>query len=282
MSIPPIAAAAVLGGANLHAAWNVGIRGGPDRRATTALLVAASGLMGAVLLPFLPAPAIGAWPYLAVSAVLHVVYFNLVAEAYSLGALSLTYPVMRGTAPALTAVIAAVGFGEGLGAAEWGGLLLISLGVSLQARRSGKPGELRALRFALANSLIIALYTVNDGFGARASHSAFAYALWTFVLPAIPTALVLMRGRVPLLFAGDSAASLLRRGVGGGFCAVASYASALWAMTQASIGAIAALRETSMLFGVLFAWWFLAERPRRGRLAALAMIAVGAIVLDMG
>ncbi len=282
MTVPPMATAAVLGGAALHAAWNVGIRGGPNRRASTALLVLAAGVIGAAALLFLPTPAAAAWPHLAVSALLHVLYFNLVAEAYSLGAVSLTYPVMRGAAPALTAAIAAVGFDEHLGVAGWCGLLLISLGVGLQARRAGKVGEARALRFALANALIIALYTVNDGLGARLSHSPVAYALWTFVLPAIPTALVLMRGRLSLLFTGDTLPSLLRRGLGGGLCSITSYALALWAMTRAPIGAIAALRETAMLFGVLFAWWFLAERPGRRRMAALAMIAVGAMILDVG
>lgn len=281
MIIPPVATAAVLGGAGLHAAWNVGIRGGADRRASTAVLVLAAGLIGAVLLPFLPLPAASAWPHLAVSAVLHILYFNLIAEAYSLGAVSLAYPVMRGAAPALTAVIAALGFGERLGVAGWAGLLLISIGVCLQARRSGVHGEARALRVALANALIVALYTVNDGLGTRLSHAPIAYSLWTFVLPALPTALVLMRGRLDRLFSADRLGSLLRRGVGGGCCSVGSYTLALWAMTLAPIGAIAALRETSMLFGVLFAWWFLAERPTRRRVLALSIIAVGAMILDI-
>jgi len=281
MIIPPIATAAVLGGAALHAAWNVGIRGGTDRRASTALLALAGGLISAVALPFLPAPAVAAWPHLAVSAVLHVLYYNLLAEAYSLGAVSLTYPLMRGVAPALTAAIAALGFGEHLGIAGWSGLILISCGVCLQARPQGKPGEARALVFALANALIVALYTVNDALGARLSHSPVTYALWTFVLPAVPAALVLMRGRLALMFTGDTLPSLLRRGVGGAICSIAAYAVALWAMTQAPIGAVAALRETAMLFGVIFAWWFLAERPGRDRLLALAMIAIGAAILDL-
>jgi drug/metabolite transporter (DMT)-like permease len=281
MIIPPVATAAVLGGALLHASWNVGIRGGADRHASTAMLVLAAGLIGAMVLPFLPVPAASSWPHLAISALLHILYFNLIAEAYSLGALSLAYPVMRGAAPALTALIAALGFGERLGMAGWAGLLLISLGVGLQARRSGAHGEARALRFALANALIVALYTVNDGIGTRLSHTPFAYSLWTFVLPALPTALVLMRGRLDLLFRADSLGSLLRRGVGGGCCSVGSYTLALWAMTLAPIGAIAALRETSMLFGVLLAWWFLAERPTRRRVLALSVIAVGAMILDL-
>lgn len=281
MIVAPIATAAVLGGAALHAVWNVGIRAGADRRASTGVLALAAALMAAIVLPFLRAPSVQAWPHLALSAALHVLYYNLIAEAYSLGSISLTYPIMRGTAPALTALFAALVFGERLGPGGWAGLLLISLGICLQTRRQGHVGELRALLLALVNALIIALYTLNDGLGARVSHAPVAYALWTFVLPAIPAALILARGRIGRLFAGDSVSSLLRRGVGGGICSMASYALALWAMTLAPIGAVAALRETALLFGVLFAWLFLAERPGRRGVAAAAIITLGAAVLDL-
>jgi drug/metabolite transporter (DMT)-like permease len=282
MTIPAIATAAVLSGAALHAAWNVGIRSGVDRRASTAALVLGAALISLIALPFLPAPAAAAWPHLVISATLHILYFNLVAETYTLGAVSLTYPVMRGAAPALTAIIAALGFGEHLGSGGWFGLLLISSGVFLLARRQGKPGEGRALIFALGNAIVIALYTVNDGFGARISHSPIAYALWTFLLPAPPAALILLRGRLGQLFAAGGVLALFRRGLGGGFCSVASYTLALWAMTLAPIGGVAALRETAMLFGVLFAWWFLSERPGKRGIIAITIIGAGAAILDLG
>ncbi|MGC8491316.1 MAG: EamA family transporter [Syntrophobacteraceae bacterium] len=282
MIVPPVATLAVLGGAALHAAWNVGIRGGANRRASTALLALSAALTSALILPFLPPPARAAWSHLAITAILHVLYFNLVAEAYSFGAVSLTYPVMRGTAPALTAAIATLGFGEHLGVYGWAGLLLVSGGVCLQTRRQGGGSEGKALAFALMNAIIIALYTVNDGIGTRLSHSPLAYALWTFVLPAIPAALILVRGRIGEIFTGDAPLSLIRRGVGGGLCSIASYALALWAMTLAPIGAVAALRETAMLFGVLFAWIFLQERPGRRALFAVLLIIAGAGILDCG
>lgn len=281
MTVPPIAVAAVLGGAALHAAWNVGIRGGLDRRTATALLALSAALIGALGLPFLPAVNPAVWPHLFLSAALHILYFNLVAEAYSRGAVSLTYPIMRGSAPALAAAIAALGFAEPLAPAGWGGLILITGGVWLQARLRGEAGEGRALSIALLNALIIACYTVNDAFGTRLSHSPIAFALWTFVLPAVPCSLILLRGRLSRLFTGTRPAQAWLRGLGGGLCSVASYTLALWAMTKAPIGAVAALRETAMLFGVLFAWWFLGERPRRRSLFAVALIALGAAVIDL-
>ena len=282
MILPPVAAGAVLFGAALHAAWNVGVRYGARQRETTAVLAASTSLIGAAALPLLPAPAAAAWPHLAISAVLHVVYFNLVAEAYALGAISLTYPVMRGTAPAMAAAMAAVGFGERLRPLGWGGLVLISAGVVLQTRRDGAAGEGRALAIALTNALVIALYTVNDGIGARISHSPIAYALWTFVLPGVPAALILTRGRVGRVFAEKNAGAILARGAGGGACSVASYTLALWAMTLAPIGAVAALRESAMVFGVAFAWMFLHERPHARTILAALTILLGAVVLDMG
>ena len=281
MTIPPWAITAVLAGAALHAAWNVAIRGGADRRSATIGLILGGAVIAGATLPFLPQPRAAAWPHLLATALLHIVYFNLVGEAYARGAVSLIYPVMRGTAPALTALIATIFLGETLGGAGWCGLLLISAGVGLLARRRGEAGEGRALVLALANAIIIALYTANDGVGVRLSEAPLAYALWTFVLPAIPAILILARFSPTRLRAALKPGPLLR-GFGGGACSIASYALALWAMTQAPIGAIAALRETALLFGVLFAWWFLHERPGSRGLTAIAIIAAGATVLRLG
>jgi drug/metabolite transporter (DMT)-like permease len=280
-AVPLAALGAVLTGAALHAAWNVGIRGGADRRIATIGVLIGASLVGALALPFLAAPASASWPHLALSALMHLFYYYLIAEAYQAGAVSLAYPIMRGTAPALTATIAALGFGEQLGLHGWAGLLAISGGVILLAQPRGEPGARRAIRFALANAVVIAIYTVNDGFGARLSGAPVSYALWSFVLPAIPSTLLLLRFRLTRLKAfGDPRVML--RGLGGGACSFASYALALWAMTRAPIAEIAALRETAMLFGVLFAWWFLHEQPNKRGLLAVAIIAAGAAMVELG
>ena len=281
MTVPPVAAAVVLGGAALHAAWNIGIRGGADRRLATAEVMIGSALIAALGLPFLKPPAEAAWPHLALSLVLHTLYFNLVAEAYVRGGISLIYPVMRGLAPALTAIVVTIGFGEHLGAGGWAGLGLISAGVLALAHRSGGADERRGLAIALLNATVIAAYTTNDGFGVEASAAPLAYALWVFVLPAAPAALILTRLKPARLTAPGLTAPRLLRALGGGVCSVASYATALWAMTLAPIGAIAALRETSMLFAVLLAWTVLGERPGRRGLLAIVLIAAGAATLRL-
>jgi hypothetical protein len=76
--VPPLVTVAVLAGAALHAAWNVGIRGGADRRASTAALLCGAVLISTLTLPFLAGVDSVAWRHLAVSMVLHVLYFTAI------------------------------------------------------------------------------------------------------------------------------------------------------------------------------------------------------------
>ena len=277
-AIPPVALAAVLGSAVLHAGWNVALRAQRDRRRETALLLIGTVVLAALFLPFLAPPARAAWPHLAISGALHVLYFILISEAYSHGGVSLAYPLMRGTAPMLTALVAVAVLGERLSAWSAAGIAGISLGVILMAKRSGEPGESRAIPFALANAVVIAAYTLNDALGARASHAPLAYTLWVEPLACAPTLLWLLRGRPLLLPNGRE----LLRGIGGGGASVGAYAIALWAMTLAPIAPVAAARETAMLFGVAFARIFLGERPGARGWAAAVLIAAGAATMRLG
>lgn len=278
MIIPPLAFAAVLAGAVLHATWNVGVRAQADRRLSTATLLLGSAIIAVVGLPFLTPPRPASYPYLAAATVLHAVYFNLVAEAYTRAEIALAYPVMRGVAPTLTTIVAVVFIGEHLGLLGWIGVLLVSAGVALMARRRGVPDERRALAIALGNAALIAAYTTTDALGARASASPLAYTLWLMLLTAAPACVFLLRGQRWRSLALDGRAL---RGLGGGACAIASYSLALWALTRAPIGPIAALRETSMVFAVLLAWWWIGERPSRRGWIAVTAIAAGAIALRL-
>jgi drug/metabolite transporter (DMT)-like permease len=278
MPLSPVALAAVLGSAVLHAGWNVAVRAQRDRRREMALVVVGAVILGILILPFLTPPERASWPYLGVSAVLHVIYFILIGEAYSRGGVSLAYPLMRGTAPVLTAIVAVAWLGETITPGAIAGILGISVGVILMARRSGDPGETASIPFALANSVVIAAYTLNDALGARASLSPIAYTLWVEPLSCVPTLLWLLRGtRLKLPTPTE-----LLRGIGGGGASMGAYGIALWAMTVAPIAPVAAIRETAMLFGVAFARIFLGERPgRRGWVAAL-LIAAGAAAMRLG
>jgi drug/metabolite transporter (DMT)-like permease len=272
---------AVLLGALLHASWNALIRGSTDRTLDTVLVVAGAAVIAAVALPFTPTPAAASWPFLIASGLIHVVYFMLVALSYRHGELSFAYPIMRGSAPVVSAIAAALLLAESPSTGGWLGVLLISGGVMLLAGDSWRSGALqgRAAMFALATAASIVVYTLVDGVGARLSGHAAAYTGWVFVLTAIPLVMIF------LVRDGASTRAYCRqhwrRGLFGGVCTLGAYGLALWAMTRAPIALVAALRETSVIFGALLAVLLLGERLSRTRWAAIAIVTVGAVSIKL-
>jgi drug/metabolite transporter (DMT)-like permease len=269
----------VLLGAMLHATWNALVKSGADKLLDTALVVAGSAVIALVVLPAMPMPAPASWTLLVASGVIHLVYFELVAAAYRAGDMSLAYPLMRGTPPLLVALLSGVILGEHLAPLGWAGIALVSAGVLAMALKGGARAEAKPVLVALANALVIATYTLVDGMGARLSGAPVAYTLWVFVLTA-----ALFLPAVAWRRRGALAAHLRakwRIGLGAGACTLGSYALALWAMTQAPIAAVAALRETAILFGVALAAVMLREKPGLARIAGAGAIAAGAAALRL-
>ena len=269
--------AIVLLAATLHAGWNVLVRSGRDRRQETALLLIGGTFWAIVLLPFLPGLPPACWPYLLISSVLNGVFFILIAEAYSRGGIALAYPVMRGVAPMLTLVAAWLVLGEVLPTAGWFGVAAICGGVVLLARGRGDPEEGRALGFALANAVVISAYTLNDAIGVRIAREPLSYTLWMFPLSAVPTWLWL-RHRTSLHWPAPREAL---RGIGGAGASIGAYSLVLWAITQAPVAPVAALRESSILIGVVLARVLLGEQPGRRGWGGAVAIAVGAAILRL-
>lgn len=271
---------AVLAAALFHAIWNALIKGSSDTLLSAIGITGAATLIAALVLPWLPQPAVASWPCLAASLVLQVIYMHLVARIYRVSDMSVSYPVMRGTAPLLVAMISALFFHDTLSLGSVAGIAIICAGIlciGLPSRR--QPRRPGGLRLALLNAVIIAAYTLVDGTGARLSGAPASYTLWIFLLQgSVMTALILPRR------AGDLAQYLRRNwraSLIGGVGALVSYGVALWAMTLAPIAVIAALRETSILFGVLISGIFLHERLTVPRIAGACILVTGAIVLRL-
>ena len=228
-------------------------------------------------MPFLPPIAPAAWPYLAISGILEIAYYALLAAAYRHTDMSRAYPLMRGTPPLLVALVSSIALGMGLSVIGWVGIALISAGL-LSLALGGTSGNPRGIQFAMANALVIASYTLVDSFGVRASGSPAAYTMWIFVLTGAPLALwALLRRRGIIAYARAN----WHLGLAGGFGTLISYGLVLWAMTMAPVALVAALRETSILFGTMIAAFVLGERVTRTRLVAVLIIATGAIVLKL-
>ena len=269
----------VLFGALLHAAWNAFIKSGDNKLVETTLLVTGAGAIAAAVLPFVPGPAQASWPFLAASVAIHCAYFSLVALAYRTGELSFAYPMMRGSAPLFTAVLTFFVVGEPIGGGGWLGILLLCAGILWLARDGWRSAnsQKHALAFALLNALVIVAYTIVDGLGVRSSQNAWSYVLWLFFLNMFPLLAIGVASNARAILSMPAGGWV--KGCVGGFCSLCAYGLALWAMTQAPIALVAALRETSVLMGTALGALLLKERFGPDRWLAAALITAGAVVM---
>ena len=273
---------AVLLAAAAHAGWNAAIKRGLDPLVTTVLIAVGAGVVALPIVVWLGLPAAAARPWVVASVIVHLGYFAGLIEAYRAGDLGQVYPIARGVAPLLTALVSTAWLGEQLGALGWVGLLCLVGGVMMLSLRGG--GDLarldrRAVGFALLTALTVCAYTVIDGVGVRASGDALAYTAAAFLGNGVIMALYGLVRRGPKLLAGVS--RMWRTGLAGGALQLASYGIALWAMTVAPIAVVAALRETSVLFGALIAVVVLREPLRAVRVAAAALIVAGLVMIKV-
>ncbi|MGK5077218.1 EamA family transporter [Janthinobacterium sp. HLX7-2] len=282
-----LVAAVVLFAALLHASWNAIVKSGKDIFLSTVLVSVSAACISLAALPFLAAPSPASWPYLSASAVVQLAYYSLLAAAYKTGDMSHTYPLMRGSAPLLVALASWPLIGERLSPMQMGAVGCICAGIfglyfaaRLPATASAPSSTGRATAFALGNAVVIASYTLIDGIGVRLSGAPAAYTMWIFVLNGAGLLLwTAMRRPADLLAYAKTRWPLAAFG---GFGSLASYGLALWAMTQAPVAAIAALRETSILFAIAIAALFLREKISRRRYLAIVLIAAGAVLMRAG
>lgn len=278
--MPISVALCVLFAALLHAGWNAMVKAAPDKSFNMALVAGGAGCIGAALLLVLPAPAPASWKFLAGSTVLQAAYYPLLAAAYAAGDMSQAYPVMRGLAPLLVALASLALTGEALPLWGWAGLGLISAGIGLLAvinggARSGRP----VLGYALAGAVVIAGNTLMESQGVRRSGLPLSYTAWVYVCGAIPALLWLVRGRAAAFLRYASRYGWIALVAGGS--SLLAYGIALWAMTRAPVGVVAALRESSILFAVVISILVLRERPGWWRMGAIGLIVTGVVVVRL-
>lgn len=260
----------------LHASWNTLLRGGTDRLWSMTIMCATIALTCVVVAPFLPLPAYASWKYSLLSAVLHVGYNLCLVRSYQSGDLGQTYPIARGSSPLMVTSAAALFAGEKMALNALAGIALISGGIlllALQRRRLALPG----LKYSLATGAFIAAYSVVDGIGVRIAGNAIAYTVWMSAL---------WGALMPALYIGlRDAKSLLRwrpgvvRAATGGLISLLAYGIIIFAMATAPMGAVSALRETSVLFAALLGYLFLGETLTLRKVLACTVIATGTVMI---
>jgi drug/metabolite transporter (DMT)-like permease len=278
----PFVFAAVLLAAACHAGWNATIKSGLDPLATTVLISIGAAIVAGAFFPVVGLPAPAAWPWCGASVLIHLVYFAALIESYRAGDLGQVYPIARGSAPLMTAIVTTALVGERLGLAGWSGIILLVAGVMLLSLRGGRDLtrlDRKAVGFALFTAVTICAYSVVDGVGARRAGSANAYsvALFVGIGPVMVIYALARRGREVI----PAMRRHWRLGLAGGTLQLGSYGIAIWAMTVAPIAIVAALRETSVLFGALIAIIVLKEPLRASRVAAALLIVAGLMLIRL-
>jgi len=289
MVVAPLVVALLLAAALMHATWNALLKADrSDRLATFGVIMTTGTVMGLVAVPFLPMIEFAAWKFLATSVIVHVAYYTFLLKAYSYGDLSHTYPIARGLGPLLVALVSGQLIGEHLRIQDVVGVMLLSVGLVALAlplkgvvpAAGGKHGL--ATLFAVLTGITIAAYIIADGMGVRAAGPTFehriAYIAWLCVLEG-PWLLVLA-----IVLRPQTVWSHLRRfwwrGVIGGVIANVGYGIAIYALVLGPMAHVAALRETSVLFGALMGTLLLGEPFGVRRVVAAAVIVSGLVLMN--
>jgi drug/metabolite transporter (DMT)-like permease len=257
-----------------HAVVNAILKAGKDKMSRRALIDAFSALL---LLPgvfFVPLP-VHAWGWLGASAVVHLLYLVALIKSFEQADMTVAYPIARGVAPMLAAAAAVAIFHEPITDLVLSGILLIAIGVMLIGVSHKMRGS--ALLWAILTGICIAAYTVIDAQGVRAAPSAASYIVWIFLLlgGALGTCLAVWRGKAFF----RAAAGQWKPGLIAGSLSIITYGFALLAFRLGATPRLAALRETSILFGTAIAVIWLKERLDRRRGAGVLAIALGAMAL---
>jgi drug/metabolite transporter (DMT)-like permease len=274
--------ALVLLAALLHASWNAMLHGNRDRFLSMTWMSIAIAAVATLVVLFTPWPNAAAWPYIVASGLLHIVYNVSLVRAYGRGDLAQAYPIARGSSPLLVTCGAALFAHEAIGPLHVLGVVMISGGIitlALQSRHVPLAGVLAALM----TGATIALYTMVDGIGVRLSEGqALAYTAWMFMFYwLMPVLFVARRGFTALWAPVRTAPVAVGSSLAGGLVSIAAYGIVIWAMQTGAMGAVSALRETSVVFAVVIGRVFLREAVDAKRWLACIVVAAGAVCLGL-
>ena len=234
-----------------------------------------------------PRPDGRAWAILAGAVLIHFVYKLLMALAYDRAAYTVVYPVVRGSGPLATVAFAAVVFQEHYTWLQWLGVLCLSggiLGLAVYNLRNlpTERTQLRAgLAIAFAAGLSVAVYTTYDAYGIRATPDPFTFLAWFFVVTSLDFPLI-AAWRYARMPAPPALGPLILRGMAGALVAFVSFGAVMLATRLDKVGEAAVLRETSVVFAALIGWLVLRDPVGPIRAGLIALIALGAVVVEFG
>lgn len=272
----------------LHAIFGALQKGRHDPWMSRGAIDASYCLMAAPFALFVvPWPEPHMWLIFFGAFVIHLLYKLLQAQAYTKGAYTVVYPVVRGTGPLFAVIGAYLIFGEVFSPTQWLGLAVLLSGIfglavyNLIYLVPERDTLAVALMLAIATGLFVALYTTYDAYGIRATADPFTFLAWFFMIDGfVMPVIAALRYRSMVL--RPALGPLAVRGVIGGVIAFFSFGSIMVATRLDNVGEAAVLRETSTVFAAIIGWVFLKETVGPRRIALMALIALGAVIVEFG
>ena len=220
---------------------------------------------------------------------IHFVYKLGMALAYSRGAFTVVYPVVRGMGPVFTVIGAWIVFGETFAPMQWLGVVVLLSGIfglaiyNLRTIQVARDTLVPALWFAVGTGAMVALYTTYDAYAIRATPDPFTFLAWFFVIASVDFPVIAaLRWRSMTATQRPDPRRLVGIGLAGSIIAFGSFGAVMLATRLDKVGEAAVLRETSTVFAALIGWLVLRETVGPRRIALMTLIAVGAVIVELG
>jgi drug/metabolite transporter (DMT)-like permease len=275
-----------LGSAVTLAGANTFVKSAKDILGGRTVMTVSSSILMLPAVFFTPLPSTKTWIILGFSLPAHWLYQTALVRALSRGDLSLVFPVMRGSAPLLTAISASIVLGEHLSPLAIAGLTIASLATiafALPEKNFAGSHTVRnsAMLWAMATGAGVAIYNVIDAQGVRSGPTQWSFIVWLFVLDWVGISTIMMVTRGPKEFVA-SARRALWPGLCAGVCSLFSFSMALYGFSVAPVAYISAMRETAVVFAAIMGWRFLKEGFGARRTFAAVVLAAGLGLLQFG
>ena len=246
-----------------------------------ATLVYGAGLVVAIPGVFyFPLPNKEIWQLIAIHSGCHVIYKLALVAMYEEGDLSQVYPATRGIAPLITTLIAIPTIGDIPNAQQMAGISLISVGLLFFVFEPGvftKKGS-KPLLIAAVAGLMMSIYTIADAVAMRTPGFRLSFISWIFLLDALTMFAIAYWRRGRRL--GSLLADQWKVGLGCGVAAFLNFGIILWVLSFATVGNVAALRETSVVFAAIIGMFFMSEAFGLRRVLAAVVITFGIISMN--
>lgn len=269
----------VIFAAFLHASWNALVKNHEDKYLGLSAIVFGQVPIAIILIFYVPFPSLESLPYLILSAFIHNGYYFFLLSSYRFGDYSVVYPISRGFAVILIAIISLILFAVKLSYFELIGILIVCMGIfSLSFQNSNRLKNYKGIIYSLATGVFIMSYSLVDGYGARINGSFLSYMAYLFPIEGLLFLILLNLINKREIIKKIIKNSKFSFFVGGTISSLV-YILIVWAFTKAPIPLITTLRETSIIFALIIGAIFLKEKFTSLKIFAVLSIFFGVVFL---